>query len=179
MSIFFYYNYLYIRIDIYIRRSERLLSEVSKEIKIAEKLKFWEEQDQINKELIPRVVKNHEMITDLAAQFDKNLISMSLLQENIDENNEEIDSLHEKLKNESSKRMEQISKLTAKIEEQDIHISEMKSMLMNQEEEIREVKKVLEKVNKSLGVTGNNKGNVAVNIGVLIAIILSMIAITL
>ena len=57
MRIFFYYNYLYIRIDIYIRRSERLLSEVSKEIKIAEKLKFWEEQDQINKELIPRVVK--------------------------------------------------------------------------------------------------------------------------
>ena len=74
--------------------------------------------------------------------------------------------------------MEQISKLTAKIEEQDIHISEMKSMLMNQEEEIREVKSS-GKVNKSLGVTGNNKGNVAVNIGVLIAIILSMIAITL
>ena len=48
-----------------------MLSEVSKEIKIAEKLKFWEEQDQINKELIPRVVKHHEMITDLAAQFDK------------------------------------------------------------------------------------------------------------
>ena len=75
--------------------------------------------------------------------------------------------------------MEQISKLTAKIEEQDIHISEMKSMLMNQEEEIRESKKFWKKVNKSLGVTGNNKGNVAVNIGVLIAIILSMIAITL
>ena len=74
--------------------------------------------------------------------------------------------------------MEQISKLTAKIKEQDIHISEMKSMLMNQEEEIREVK-VQEKVNKSLGATGNNKGNVAVNIGVLIAIILSIIAITL
>ncbi|MGM2060848.1 DegQ family regulator, partial [Bacillus cereus group sp. BceL130] len=68
---------------------------------------------------------------------------------------------------------------TAKVEEQDIHISEMKSMLMNQEEEIREVKKVLEKVNKSVGVTGNNKRNVAVNIGVLIAIILSIIAIIL
>ncbi|MEM5601306.1 hypothetical protein AAHB61_13315 [Bacillus cereus] len=121
------------------------MSEVSKEIKIAEKLKFWEEQDQINKELIPRVVKSHEMITDLAAQFDKNLISMSLFQENIDENDEEISSLHEKLKSESSKRMEQISKLTAKVEEQDIHISEMKSMLMNQEEEIREVKKFWKK----------------------------------
>ncbi|HDR8169260.1 TPA: hypothetical protein QC096_000360 [Bacillus thuringiensis] len=155
------------------------MSEVSKEIKIAEKLKFWEEQDQINKELIPRVVKSHEMITDLAAQFDKNLISMSLFQENIDENDEEINSLHEKLKSESSKRMEQISKLTAKVEEQDIHISEMKSMLMNQEEEIREVKKVLEKVNKNLGVTGNNNRNLAVNIGVLIAMILSIIAIIL
>ncbi|MGZ9771159.1 hypothetical protein COD90_04470 [Bacillus cereus] len=155
------------------------MSEVSKEIKIAEKLKFWEEQDQINKELIPRVVKSHEMITDLAAQFDKNLISMSLFQENIDENDEEISSLHEKLKSESSKRMEQISKLTAKVEEQDIHISEMKSMLMNQEEEIREVKKVLEKVNKNLGVTGNNNRNLAVNIGVLIAMILSIIAIIL
>ncbi|MBJ8018704.1 hypothetical protein JDS93_22085 [Bacillus cereus group sp. N34] len=155
------------------------MSEVSKEIKIAEKLKFWEEQDQINKELIPRVVKSHEMITDLAAQFDKNLISMSLLQENIDKNNEEIGSLHGELKSESSKRMEQIRELTAKVEEQDIHISEMKSMLINQEEEIREVKKVLEKVNKSLGVTGNNKGNLAVNIGVLIAMILSIIAIIL
>ncbi|HDR4422241.1 TPA: hypothetical protein QCP59_003059 [Bacillus cereus] len=155
------------------------MSEVSKEIKIAEKLKFWEEQDQINKELIPRVVKSHEMITDLAAQFDKNLISMSLLQENIDENDEEISSLHEKLKSESSKRMEQISKLTAKVKEQDIHISEMKSMLMNQEEEIREVKKVLEKVNKNLGVTGNNNRNLTVNIGVLIAMILSIIAIIL
>ncbi|MEI2317280.1 hypothetical protein [Bacillus paramobilis] len=155
------------------------MSEVSKEIKIAEKLKFWEEQDQINKELIPRVVKSHEMITDLAAQFDKNLISMSLFQENIDENDEEISSLHEKLKSESSKRMEQISKLTAKVEEQDIHISEMKSMLMNQEEEIREVKKVLEKVNKNLGVTGNNNRNLAVNIGALIAMILSIIAIIL
>ena len=71
MRIFFYYNYLYIRIDIYIRRSERLLSEVSKEIKIAEKLKFWEEQDQINKRINTESCKNHEMITDLAAQFDK------------------------------------------------------------------------------------------------------------
>ena len=53
--------------------------------------------------------------------------------------------------------MEQISKLTAKIKEQDIHISEMKSMLMNQEEEIREVKSS-GKVNKSLGATGIIKG---------------------
>ena len=32
--------------------------------KIAEKVKFWEEQDRINKELIPRVLKLHELFTE-------------------------------------------------------------------------------------------------------------------
>ena len=31
--------------------------------KIADKVKFWEEQDHINKELIPRVLKQHELLT--------------------------------------------------------------------------------------------------------------------
>ena len=31
---------------------------------IAEKVKFWEEQDRINKELIPRVLKVHQLLTD-------------------------------------------------------------------------------------------------------------------
>ena len=30
---------------------------------IAEKVKFWEEQDRINQELIPRVIKLHEVLT--------------------------------------------------------------------------------------------------------------------
>lgn len=34
-------------------------------IQIAEKVKFWEEQDRINQALIPRVLKNHDMIADL------------------------------------------------------------------------------------------------------------------
>ena len=34
--------------------------------KIAEKIKFWEEQDRINKALIPRVVRAHELIQELA-----------------------------------------------------------------------------------------------------------------
>ena len=36
------------------------------EIKINEKVKFWEEQDRINKSLIPRVLKMHEMIEGLS-----------------------------------------------------------------------------------------------------------------
>ena len=30
---------------------------------ISEKVKFWEEQDQINMALIPRVIKQHELFT--------------------------------------------------------------------------------------------------------------------
>ncbi|MGG0747272.1 hypothetical protein ABE088_28790 [Priestia megaterium] len=40
------------------------------ETKIAERVKFWEEQDQINKEIIPRVIKNHELINELSLQLD-------------------------------------------------------------------------------------------------------------
>lgn len=32
-------------------------------IKIAEKIKFWEEQDRINKAIIPRIFKNHNLAT--------------------------------------------------------------------------------------------------------------------
>ena len=31
--------------------------------KIGEKVRFWEEQDRINQELIPRVIKQHELFT--------------------------------------------------------------------------------------------------------------------
>ncbi len=33
------------------------------ETKIAERVKFWQEQDRINRELIPRVIKNHELLS--------------------------------------------------------------------------------------------------------------------
>ena len=31
--------------------------------KIGERVKFWQEQDRINRELIPRVIKSHELLT--------------------------------------------------------------------------------------------------------------------
>jgi phage shock protein A len=33
------------------------------EPKIAERVKFWQEQDRINRELIPRVIKSHKLLT--------------------------------------------------------------------------------------------------------------------
>ena len=32
-------------------------------VPISEKVKFWEEQDRINQELIPRVIRQHELLT--------------------------------------------------------------------------------------------------------------------
>ena len=37
--------------------------EVQDTPKIGEKVRFWEEQDRINQELIPRVIKQHELFT--------------------------------------------------------------------------------------------------------------------
>ncbi len=38
---------------------------------IAERVKFWEEQDRINRELIPRVIKIHELFTDHVAGHEE------------------------------------------------------------------------------------------------------------
>lgn len=37
---------------------------------ISERVKFWEEQDQINQELIPRVIRQHELLTKHIAEHD-------------------------------------------------------------------------------------------------------------
>lgn len=39
-------------------------------VRIAEKVKFWEEQDRINQALIPRVFRMHEVMTRLAQQVE-------------------------------------------------------------------------------------------------------------
>ena len=39
-------------------------------VKIAEKVRFWEEQDRINQELIPRVIRQNELLTQHIAEHD-------------------------------------------------------------------------------------------------------------
>ncbi len=38
---------------------------------IADKVRFWEEQDKINQELIPRVIRQHELLTAHIAGHEK------------------------------------------------------------------------------------------------------------
>lgn len=44
---------------------------------IAEKVKFWQEQDRINKALIPRLIKTHELVVETGKQL--NFMSNSLV----------------------------------------------------------------------------------------------------
>lgn len=61
---------------------------------IAEKVKFWEEQDKINQAVIPRLIEMNDSIKNLAAQLgevDKKIaVSESRIQKNIKEELAEI-----------------------------------------------------------------------------------------
>jgi len=153
------------------------LSKVDNDIKITEKLKFWEEQDQINKELIPRVVKNHEMITDLTYQFEKNLATIALLQSKLDQFQEEINSL----KQLNSQIGLKVNSLYNEITETE----ELKSIVYEKGKQIQDIQLELAKFQeelksvKSESVVGQNIKNLVIYIGVLGAIILSIIGIIL
>ncbi|MGD7053969.1 hypothetical protein [Sutcliffiella horikoshii] len=68
------------------------MAKVASENKIAERVKFWEEQDQINKEIIPRVIKNHELITDLSMQLDQNQRLIAKLVDEVEKNKDVLES---------------------------------------------------------------------------------------
>ncbi|OHB74249.1 MAG: hypothetical protein A2Z34_00665 [Planctomycetes bacterium RBG_16_59_8] len=53
--------------------------------KIAERVKFWEEQDRINNALIPRVLKNHDLLVELSWQTGRNSETFSVLESRINE----------------------------------------------------------------------------------------------
>ena len=52
---------------------------------IAEKVQFWEEQDRINRELIPRVLKQNEMLSAHIAGHEEVRVQLMALQSRIDE----------------------------------------------------------------------------------------------
>ena len=58
--------------------------------RIAERVKFWEEQDRINQELIPRVIRQHELLTGHIADHENlPLIAGNAISEALAETREE------------------------------------------------------------------------------------------
>lgn len=148
------------------------------EVKIAEKLKFWEEQDQINKELIPRVLKNHEMIADLTFQFEKNLLSLSLIRDDIEKLQKNLDQD----RSESQLRLHTIDKTIHTIEdslrlinEQEESLKEIKKNIYIQSEQIQEIKEIALKSSSK----NNSVNNSLIITGVICALLLSILGIVL
>jgi DNA repair exonuclease SbcCD ATPase subunit len=168
---------------------ESFLSKTENEVKIAEKLKFWEEQDQINKELIPRVVKNHEMITDLTYQFEKNLSFLANLQSNLEKTHNNFQSDIDNLSRRNSNLELKMDKLTAELgnyikfikvlEKQEQEMEEAKLKLIDLEHNLEEMKNMLtENMEGNSKVAGKDTNRFSlINIGVASAIILSIIGI--
>ena len=63
---------------------------------IAERVRFWEEQDKINQELIPRVIRHNELLTKHIAEHD-NLpkVASTALSQALAEAREEHHQLHQ------------------------------------------------------------------------------------
>lgn len=75
--------------------------------KIAEKVKFWEEQDRINQELIPRVLKQHELLTSHIRTHETASVNLASLESR----------MLEGLREAKSQVAQQLDERTASIEE--------------------------------------------------------------
>ena len=59
---------------------------------IADKVRFWEEQDRINQELIPRVLKQHELLSAHIANHEESRAQLAALDSRIDRLTESLKS---------------------------------------------------------------------------------------
>ncbi len=63
---------------------------------IAERVRFWEEQDKINQELIPRVIRQHELLTSHIADHENlPLIASNAIRESLAEARQQQQEQHE------------------------------------------------------------------------------------
>ena len=79
--------------------------------KIAEKVKFWEEQDRINQELIPRVLKQHELLTSHIKSHESSSVNMASLEARM------LEAIGEARQQTSKDLSEQVSTLEARLTE--------------------------------------------------------------
>lgn len=76
------------------------MSETQDTPKIGEKVRFWEEQDRINQELIPRVIKQHELFAAHVQGHEDVQVRMAAMDarisETVEESNKNLSKLEER-----------------------------------------------------------------------------------
>ena len=100
---------------------------------IAERVKFWEEQDKINQELIPRVIRQNELLTSHIADHENlPLVAGNAIREALAEAREEQRLQHEA----------EMAELRAEAEEQSTkHEAELAAARTEREEQARQLSK--------------------------------------
>ena len=89
------------------------------DISIAEKVQFWEEQDRINQELIPRVVRQNELLAQHVGEHENlPLIAAQAVSNALKEAREETTALLEAAKAERQEQASQLENVKAEREEQ-------------------------------------------------------------
>lgn len=95
-------------------------------VPIAEKVRFWEEQDKINQELIPRVIRQHELLTGHIADHENlPLVAANAISEALAEARQEQQERHEaalaevKAESEEQRRQHQVELEAAKAEREE------------------------------------------------------------
>ena len=98
-------------------------SETQDTPKIAEKVRFWEEQDRINQELIPRVIKQHELFTAHVQGHEDMQVRMAAMDARI---SEAVDEAVNQAVAASDKKIEALEEHVAEmVEESNKNLSEL------------------------------------------------------
>ena len=141
-------------------------------VPIADKVRFWEEQDKINQELIPRVIRQHELLTGHIADHENlPLVAANAISEALTEARREQQERYEaalaevKAESEEQRRQHQAQLDAAKTEREEQgrqHQAELEAAKAEREEQSRqhsnEVANLQEQVRKTkillIGVVG-------------------------
>ena len=104
---------------------------------ISERVRFWEEQDRINQELIPRVIKQHELLSRHVSDHDiLPIVAANAAREAV-----------EKAQDETLRQLDEARSQSRELARQ---IDESKALADRQSQELQEAKQEREKLGKDL-----------------------------
>ena len=106
---------------------------------IAEKVQFWQEQDRINQQLIPRVIRQNELLAQHVGEHDNlPLIAAQAVSNALKEAREETTALLEAAKAERQEQASQLENAKAEREEQNRQHQAERNKLMQEAKAERE-----------------------------------------
>ena len=109
------------------------------DVSIAEKVQFWQEQDRINQELIPRVIRQNELLAQHVGEHENlPLIAARAVNEALKEAREETTALLEAAKAERQEQASQLENAKAEREEQNRQHQDERNKLMQEAKAERE-----------------------------------------